>query len=411
MGGAPPNEITTDAKGVVTDVTPGFLTFTGYQETEMVGRKCNFLQGEGTDPGDVDELRLAMKNEGRTSVVILNYCKDGTPFWNILTISPEFKKGTHELKEYHGEVIGLPVPPYMQHRPRLCLDDALALISVFSSVPRALEFHDSSKFSVDKDVLDMLATSKTDAEKVESSPPTPPSPSLYQHVNYGKRFEGGKDGQSDSGNTSDYYFVAETSLPTDKGRFRVRAYRNELTGAEPLAMINGKVEGKSDVIVRVHDQCVTSEVFGSLRCDCKQQLDFALNYIQETEGILLYLPQEGRGIGLANKVAAYAAQETGLDTVDANRHLGLPDDAREYDSVRDILKDMNIKSIKILTNNPRKIDLLTKLGVEVSERLECVIVPNSDYSMNYVHAKAARMGHMINLKSLSSNFTKSKTQT
>jgi GTP cyclohydrolase II len=228
---------------------------------------------------------------------------------------------------------------------------------------------------------------------------------VYKHQNYAQRFAlGAEEQQQDVLPESRYVFVAETALPTRQGRFRVRAYRNPATGAEPLAMIVGSVEGRADVPVRVHDQCLTSEVFGSLKCDCKEQLDHALHYVQEHEGIVLYLPQEGRGIGLANKVAAYAAQETGMDTVDANRVLGLPDDARTYDSVKDILDDMGIQSIKLLSNNPRKFLHLQQLGVNVTERVPCVTVPNSDYSMRYVSAKAERMGHMINMASLAVDF-------
>ncbi len=430
MGGAPMNEIQTDVSGVVLHVTEELCKFTGYSRSEMIGRKCNFLQGEGTDKDDVMELRQAMEAQRQTSVVILNYCKDGTPFWNILTIIPQFSPGTTELTRYTSEVINLTVPPQMRSRPRLCLDDAMALISVFSSVPRALEFGNKEYigYNIDKSAIqdldvmgqeeqleDLQETSGNDSigceccsgtgvhSGIPSSPRSNDSKTRQVHQNYAKKFAGGK--QNKPATTSRYSFIAETALPTRQGRFRVRAYRDDVTGAEPLAMIVGKVEGKEDVVVRVHDQCLTSEVFGSLKCDCKEQLDYALEYIQSTNlGIVLYLPQEGRGIGLANKVAAYAAQETGLDTVDANRHLGLPDDAREYDSVRDILADLGVKSIKLLSNNPRKFSCLQDLGVVVSERLPCVIVPNSEYSMKYVHSKAQRMGHMINVTSVSNEF-------
>mmetsp|Transcript_518 Transcript_518/g.1279 ORF Transcript_518/g.1279 Transcript_518/m.1279 type:complete len:520 (+) Transcript_518:298-1857(+) len=465
-GSMPSNEILTDDKGIVLSVTPNFLDFTGYEEAEMVGRKCNFLQGAKTDPEDVEELRMAMKDTSQTSVVILNYRKNGQPFWNILTIIPEFDKSNHNLRVYHGEVIGIPIPPHMQDYPRLCLDDALALISVYSSIPRGVKvLHNDygTRYIIDKRQLDGnfaaigdeneadVKTSKvasengvstggraqgsheeTDSEQstdnVEGSVP------LYKHQNYAERFNGSSNPAHES-RTSNYAFVAETTLPTANGRYRVRAYRNKYTGAEPLAIIHGHVEGQSDVVVRVHDQCLTSEIFGSLKCDCKQQLDFALNFIKGESavpdhgmkqyphpelanktatapkgGMVLYLPQEGRGIGLANKIAAYAMQEAGLDTVDANRHLGLPDDAREYDSVRDILEDLGIQSIRLLTNNPRKIECLENLGIKISERLECVVVPNSDYSMNYVQAKARRMGHFMDIGSLSTTFSKQQKE-
>jgi GTP cyclohydrolase II len=160
----------------------------------------------------------------------------------------------------------------------------------------------------------------------------------------------------------------------------------------------GEVEQiKEKILVRVHDQCQTSEVFGSLRCDCKEQLDFALQRIQdEGAGIVLYLPQEGRGIGLANKVAAYAAQQMfGLDTVDGNRHLGLPDDCREYSAVKDILQDLHITSIRLMTNNPRKMAELASLGVHVCERVPIETTPNSEFSSAYVKAKKERMDHMF----------------
>jgi len=194
---------------------------------------------------------------------------------------------------------------------------------------------------------------------------------------------------------SHFDFIAETLLPTEMGRFRVRAYRDAASGAEPLALIVGEVEGTGSVLCRVHDQCQTSEVFHSLRCDCKQQLEHAMAEIQVHGGIILYLPQEGRGIGIANKIAAYAAQELGLDTVDANRRLGLPDDAREYTAVKDILADLRIASIRLLTNNPRKLSELAALGVVIDERVQCITPPNSTFSAAYIKAKADRMGHMF----------------
>jgi len=191
------------------------------------------------------------------------------------------------------------------------------------------------------------------------------------------------------------YYVAETNLPTDKGIFRIRAYRSHTEKSyEPQAVIYGKVEDGEDVI-RVHDACFTSEVLGSQKCDCKEQLDFSMHYIKENApGVVIYLQQEGRGIGLSNKIAAYSLQEKGYDTVDANRMLGLPDDSRTYDSVRDILDDLNIKSVRILTNNPRKIERLQALGIKINGRIPIQMEPNQ-VNLNYLQTKASRMQHIL----------------
>lgn len=187
-------------------------------------------------------------------------------------------------------------------------------------------------------------------------------------------------------------FVAETLLPTVHGTFRVRAYRDVRNGSEPLAIVSGDVQGRAGALVRVHDECLTSEVLGSLRCDCREQLEHALARIAREGGAVIYLRQEGRGIGLANKIAAYALQERGLDTVDANRALGLPDDAREYSAAAAILADLGLDDIRLLTNNPRKIELLGALGVRVRAR-EPSLVPANPHNRGYLSAKRARMGH------------------
>lgn len=191
-------------------------------------------------------------------------------------------------------------------------------------------------------------------------------------------------------------FVAETALPTNGGMFRVRAYRStgSLRESEPIAMISGDVFGQRNVPVRVHDQCFTSEVFGSLKCDCREQLDYAKAYTKQHGGVVIYMPQEGRGIGLANKIMAYSMQEQGLDTVDANRVLGFKDDYRSYEPVPAILKDLGIQSIRLLTNNPRKIRLLSQLGVTVEGRLP-VVIKGGKYSEGYLAAKATRMSHLL----------------
>ncbi|WIA29997.1 hypothetical protein OEZ86_000095 [Tetradesmus obliquus] len=194
-------------------------------------------------------------------------------------------------------------------------------------------------------------------------------------------------------------FIAETLLPTRHGNFRLRGYKHSLDGGitftEPTAIICGEVEGRSDVPVRVHDACFTSEVLGSLKCDCAEQLELALEFIQaQGVGMVIYLQQEGRGIGLANKIAAYALQEQGLDTVDANRALGLPDDCREYTSVRNILRDLGVRSVQLMTNNPRKLGVLGQLGVAISGRIPCQ-VQAGEHNQGYLTAKRERMDHLL----------------
>lgn len=198
-------------------------------------------------------------------------------------------------------------------------------------------------------------------------------------------------------------YVAETKLPTDVGHFQLRAYRvpGAPLGQEPCViyardkppMGGSKNDPSRHVPVRIHDQCLTSEVFRSQRCDCKEQLQMSLKYIQKHGGCIVYLQQEGRGIGLANKIAAYALQDDGLDTVDANRHLGFDDDHREYDIIPSILKDMNIGSIQLMTNNPRKVERLTSVGVDVERTLPMVVPQTTPYNRKYLETKKNRMNH------------------
>jgi len=190
-------------------------------------------------------------------------------------------------------------------------------------------------------------------------------------------------------------YVAETNLPTDKGFYRVRSYRTLGSNYEPTAIIFGKVENQKNVALRVHDQCFTSEVLGSRKCDCKDQLDYSMNYIRDhSGGIVIYLQQEGRGIGLSNKIAAYSLQELGYDTVDANRMLGLPDDARDYEAVVDILEDLNIQSVNLMTNNPRKINILQQLGITINERIPIQMKANT-INFGYLKTKATKMDHLL----------------
>jgi GTP cyclohydrolase II len=190
-------------------------------------------------------------------------------------------------------------------------------------------------------------------------------------------------------------FIAETLLPTKFGDFKVMAYRDDNTGVESLALIVGDVSLLKNVPTRIHDQCLTSEVFGSLKCDCHDQLTESMKRIQANKlGIIIYLQQEGRGIGLANKIAAYSLQELGYDTVDANRALGFPDDCREYKPAAFILNDLQVKSVELMTNNPRKMIKLEEEGVEVSARLPIVTTQNI-HSSSYLETKIKRMGHII----------------
>lgn len=146
--------------------------------------------------------------------------------------------------------------------------------------------------------------------------------------------------------------------------------------------------------MRVHDQCFTSEVFGSKRCDCREQLEDSLKLIQKESGIIIYLQQEGRGIGIANKVAAYSLQDQGMDTVDANLHLGFSEEMREYYSVADILADLDIKSIKLMTNNPYKMDQLKMINVQISEQIPINVISNR-YNSRYLRSKRDRMNHTV----------------
>ncbi len=196
-------------------------------------------------------------------------------------------------------------------------------------------------------------------------------------------------------------YLASAELPTRHGVFTTYVFRslaNDETGEqgekEHIALVYGDVRGGVEIPIRVHSECITSEVFGSLKCDCKEQLDHALGEIvRQGKGAVFYLRQEGRGIGLANKIRAYALQTAGADTVDANRMLGLPDDARRYDVVRDMIDHLSIESVRLMTNNPAKVAALRALGINVVARIP-VIVPLNELSAAYVDTKRRRMSHL-----------------
>ena len=190
--------------------------------------------------------------------------------------------------------------------------------------------------------------------------------------------------------------VAEARLPTPYGTFRVLGYRSSADGSESLALLYGEPEGKPDVLVRMHSECLTGDVFRSLRCDCGPQLDLAMARIaDEGEGVIVYLVgHEGRGIGLLHKLAAYALQDEGVDTVEANLQLGLPADARDYGTGAMILADLGLTTLRLLTNNPAKRVALAGFGLSIVERLPVEVVPNDD-NQAYLATKVARMGHHL----------------
>ena len=192
------------------------------------------------------------------------------------------------------------------------------------------------------------------------------------------------------------YKKAETKLPSIFGDFQAIGYTNELDGTEHVALVKGKIgELKEPVLVRMHSECLTGDAFGSLRCDCRPQLEAALTRIsQEGEGIVVYLRQEGRGIGLINKLRAYSLQDGGLDTVEANEKLGFPADLRNYGVGAQILTDLGINRLRLLTNNPRKIAGLGGYGLQVESR-EPLVIPPSDHNANYLEIKRQKLGHFI----------------
>jgi 3,4-dihydroxy 2-butanone 4-phosphate synthase/GTP cyclohydrolase II len=191
-------------------------------------------------------------------------------------------------------------------------------------------------------------------------------------------------------------FEAEAKVPTTHGEFRIRGYYDIKTTADHVAIIAGDPTGE-DVLVRVHSECITGEAFGSLKCECGPQLDYALDAIAKspTGGVVIYLRgQEGRGIGLLNKLKAYALQEQGLDTVEANLALGLPSENREYGAAVSMLLDLGVKSVRLMTNNPAKVAFLSEAGIPVSEYVP-VLVGNAVENEGYLETKRAKMGHQI----------------
>jgi 3,4-dihydroxy 2-butanone 4-phosphate synthase/GTP cyclohydrolase II len=189
--------------------------------------------------------------------------------------------------------------------------------------------------------------------------------------------------------------VAEARLPTKYGEFTAVAYQSAVDAGEHIALTIGKWERDQPVLVRIHSECLTGDVLGSLRCDCGDQIDMALKILgQEGVGLFLYMRQEGRGIGLHNKIKAYSLQDGGLDTVDANRSLGFEPDLRHYGIGAQIIRDLGISKLRLLTNNPRKVVGLSGFDLEIVERVPVEATVN-DENRGYLQTKRARMGHII----------------
>ena len=189
--------------------------------------------------------------------------------------------------------------------------------------------------------------------------------------------------------------VEEVDLPTDHGHFRLKMYRSRITGLEHLALVKGDVTTPEPVLTRVHSECFTGDVLGSERCDCGHQLHAAMEMIErEGRGVVLYMRQEGRGIGLANKLHAYRKQEEGLDTVEANVALGFAPDLRDYGEGAQILADLGIHKVRLMTNNPCKIKGLDGYGIEITERVP-IVIPANAHDRKYLQTKKEKMGHLI----------------
>ncbi len=195
---------------------------------------------------------------------------------------------------------------------------------------------------------------------------------------------------------------ADAQLPTEHGDFRIRVFHEEETGFDHVALLLGDMTGPDPVLVRVHSECLTGDAFSSLRCDCGPQLEAAMRLIQEVGwGCLVYLRQEGRGIGLHAKIQAYNLQDRGADTLEANLMLGHPADARDYGIASEILGSVGVENVNLMTNNPDKVDQLLEYGINVVERMP-LVAGVGDENVDYLSTKAKRMGHKISEESLGS---------
>ncbi len=193
---------------------------------------------------------------------------------------------------------------------------------------------------------------------------------------------------------------ADASLPTEFGKFRIRVFHDQTTNLDHVALTLGDMIGPDPVLVRIHSECLTGDAFGSLRCDCGPQLKSAMEMIHQAGwGCVVYLRQEGRGIGLREKIKAYHLQDEGVDTLDANIMLGHPADARDYRIAAEILKAINITAVSLLTNNPDKVEQMNNLGIDVVDQLPLIVGVGAD-NVEYLATKAQRMGHSIDIDSI-----------
>jgi 3,4-dihydroxy 2-butanone 4-phosphate synthase/GTP cyclohydrolase II len=189
--------------------------------------------------------------------------------------------------------------------------------------------------------------------------------------------------------------VAEARVPTEYGEFTIIGYRNDVDGAEHVALVHGAVDGEANVLVRMHSKCLTGDVFGSQRCDCGPQLRAAMQKItEEGRGVIVYLDQEGRGIGLLNKLRAYELQDSGADTVQANQKLGFAPDLRNYGIGAQILRDLGLSTIRVMTNNPRKLVGIDGYGLEIVERVPLTVPPHPE-NQSYLDVKRDKLGHLL----------------
>lgn len=189
--------------------------------------------------------------------------------------------------------------------------------------------------------------------------------------------------------------IAEANLPTELGLFRIIAFRSNLSGEDFPVLVKGELDAQTPSLVRIHSQCLTGDVFHSTKCDCGRQLDYAMKLIQEEgHGVIIYQQQEGRGIGITNKIRAYALQDAGQDTVEANLSLGFEVDLRQYECCAEIIKQLGLRRIKLMSNNPDKIDAILAAGIEIVERVPIDLEP-SESSRGYLKTKREKMGHLL----------------